>query len=213
MKNKKVIGFYNYTVILTYFGMLLSVYGILMAIGDHYFTSINCLILAGICDMFDGTIASTKKRTVQEKRFGIQIDSLSDLIGFGVLPGTFVYMISNRNPVAAVLCSLYILCALIRLAYYNVLEEERQQQTTEKRTSILGVPVTTISFLLPLIYLIHSTYGFQATTLYGSLLLLCGIGFLSPIEIKKPDSIGKVCLTILGIVEALGVFLIGRSFA
>ena len=50
-------------------------------------------MLAGVCDMFDGKIARTMKRTKQEKRFGIQIDSLSDFLCFGVLPAMIGYNI------------------------------------------------------------------------------------------------------------------------
>ena len=52
-------------------------------------------MITGLCDTFDGAVASTKDRTASEKRFGVQIDSLCDLIGFGVLPGIFVYIIPH----------------------------------------------------------------------------------------------------------------------
>ena len=51
---------------------------------------------AGFCDMFDGKIASTRKRTRQEKRFGIQIDSLSDLACFGIMIRKFL-AVNSRN--------------------------------------------------------------------------------------------------------------------
>ena len=77
---KKVLGYYDYTVILTYCGMLFAFCGILSAIEYRFVDSLICLMLAGVCDLFDGTVASTKDRTDSEKRFGIQIDSLSDLL-------------------------------------------------------------------------------------------------------------------------------------
>ena len=85
-----LLGFYNYTVILTYLGMLIAFSGITFAINGDMHNALICLLLAGVCDMFDGKIASTKERTRQEKRFGIQIDSLSDLIAFGVLPALLI---------------------------------------------------------------------------------------------------------------------------
>ena len=94
---KKLLGYYDYTVILTYCGMLFSVRGILRVIGHDYFRTVLYLMIAGLCDMFDGAVAATKKRTVNEKKFGIQIDSLSDLVGFGVLPAVFVYMICGQS--------------------------------------------------------------------------------------------------------------------
>ena len=62
MEKKKVIGFYNYTVILTYIGMLFAFVGILASIRTDFTTAIICLMFAGICDMFDGLVASTRER-------------------------------------------------------------------------------------------------------------------------------------------------------
>lgn len=76
-----MIGFYNYTVILTYVSLLISVFGMIQAFGGRFRTAIMCLALSGLCDMFDGKIARSKKnRTDDEKLFGIQIDSLCDVI-------------------------------------------------------------------------------------------------------------------------------------
>ena len=75
-----MIGFYNYTVILTYIGAILGVCGIVASFNGNILLAIVCLMLSAVCDMFDGKIARTMKRTKQEKRFGIQIDSLSDFV-------------------------------------------------------------------------------------------------------------------------------------
>ena len=152
---KKLLGYYDYTVILTYCGMLSAFVGILRLLSQDYWNAVVCLMVAGVCDMFDGAVAATKTRTESEKRFGIQIDSLSDLISFGVFPGIFVYIISGKQTPVGVIAALFVLCALIRLAYFNVLEEERQRMTSEKRESYLGVPVTTIAILLPAVYLLY----------------------------------------------------------
>lgn len=204
---KKLLGYYDYTVVLTYCGMLFAFCGILQAIGQNYWNAVFCLMLAGVCDMFDGTIAATKNRTDSEKRFGIQIDSLSDLISFGVFPGVFVYMISEKNPLAGVISAMFVLCALIRLAYFNVLEEERQRQTEESRKSYLGVPVTTIAVLLPAVYLLYDYKVCKRVICFPILLIFMGIGYLSPIEIKKPGAVGKIAIIILGIFEAVWMML------
>lgn len=202
---KKLLGYYDYTVILTYCGMLFAFFGILRVMAQDYWEAVLCLMLAGVCDMFDGTIAATKTRTESEKRFGIQIDSLSDLISFGILPGIFVYIISDKNIAVGIIASLFVLCALIRLAYFNVLEEERQSQTTEKRKSYLGVPVTTIAILLPAIYLFYDYRLCKNLICFPILLIFMGIGYLLPIEIKKPGAIGKAGIVILGAFEVLGI--------
>ena len=88
-----MIGFYDYTVILTYLSLLSSTTGIVVALSSfngspaHPYIGCFFLLLSGLCDAFDGKVARTKKmRSPAEKAFGIQIDSLSDLVAFGVLP-------------------------------------------------------------------------------------------------------------------------------
>ncbi len=209
MKLKKPLGYYDYTVILTYLGMIMAFTGMLLAFEEDYFDSVILLMGAGVCDMFDGTVAATKKRNESERRFGIQIDSLSDLISFGVMPGIFVYMISGKTVLSAYAAAMYLLAALIRLAFFNVCEEERQRNTIEKRKMFKGVPVTTIAVLLPMAYLIQNKAEIHSTAGYLVLLVLCGIGFITPVDIKKPDVVGKICLIIVGIAEFLGVLFLG----
>ncbi len=175
--DKKILGFYNYTVILTYVGLLCSIQAIMASIGGKFFDAAILLMVSGLCDMFDDTVASTMERTEHEKRFGIQIDSLTDLVSFGIMPAIFVYMIADKHPVAGVITSLYVLAALIRLAYFNVLEEDRQRTTDERRKHIIGVPVTIISVALPIIYLLDRRPGFRNSAAYLILLVVCGGGF------------------------------------
>ena len=81
------LGFYSYTVVLTYLGLISSVFGMTQALEGHFRTAISCLVISGICDMLDGRVARSKKdRTDDEKKFGIQIDSLCDLVCFCVFP-------------------------------------------------------------------------------------------------------------------------------
>lgn len=206
---KRLLGYYDYTVILTYCGMLFAFCGILRAVSQNYWEAAFCLMSAGVCDMFDGAVASTKAdRTADGKRFGIQIDSLSDLVSFGVLPGVFVYMITGKNAVAGLVCALFVLCALIRLAYFNVLEERRQEQTGERGRSFLGVPVTTSAILLPFFYLLHYCRVFRTNVCFPILLILMGIGYLMPVEIKKPGFLAKAGILIVGFFEAVGLFFL-----
>ena len=70
--NRKMIGYYNYTVILTYLGMIAACVAVFLAIGANPWLSLWFMMIAGLCDMFDGTVASTKKdRDEDQKRFGI----------------------------------------------------------------------------------------------------------------------------------------------
>ena len=123
-----MIGFYDYTVVLTYISLMCSVFGITQAIGGHYRTAIICLALSGLFDMFDGKIARTKKnRTDDEKLFGVQIDSLCDVVCFGVFPAVICYVLGVRGILGTIVLAYYCVCSVIRLGFFNVLETNRQR--------------------------------------------------------------------------------------
>lgn len=101
---------------------------------------------------------SKKNRTEDEKRFGIQIDSLCDIVCFGVFPTIICYFTGMRNLPGVLILMFYCLAGLIRLAYFNVMEERRQQETSENRKYYQGLPITTISVILPLVYVSSFLY-------------------------------------------------------
>ncbi len=210
MEHKK-IGYYDYTVVLTYIGMLSAVSGIFMVMNQNYIMAVILLMAAGLCDMFDGAVASTKKRSVSEKRFGIQIDSLSDLVSFGVLPAVFVYQLSGRKVHCGIISALFILAALIRLAFFNVLEEERQSIDPGSKSFFLGVPVTTIAIILPIVYTLFVKCLLKHTFWFTLMLVVTGIGFITPVKIKKPESLGKVIILVIGIAEVAGIAFVMKG--
>lgn len=182
-----MLGIYNYTVILTYLGMLSGFVGILFAFDGSVGAALNCLVIAGVCDMFDGKVASTKKeRTRSEKRFGIQIDSLSDLVCFGVLPSVIVYSLGGGK-LRVLVCALYVLAALIRLAWFNVDEESRQDFDTGRRKVYLGLPVTSAAAIFPLAMGVCFHKGWAVQPLVSFLQLLVAAAFLTPFSIRKPS--------------------------
>lgn len=193
-----MLGFYNYTVILTYFSMLVSYAGITYAFRGDTHTALVCLMVSGICDMFDGAIASTMERTKQEKRFGIQIDSLSDLICFGVLPAVIAYTSARQDAVTRIATGLYLLAALIRLSWFNVDEEERQDREEGSRTVYLGLPVTTSVLLLPALMELGAPLGWPLERLTPLALLLMGAAFLTPFRLRKPRLPGKAVMLVCG---------------
>lgn len=200
-EKKKLVGFYNYTVALTYFGMLMGFTGITLILEGRVQEALLCLLLAGVCDMFDGAIAATKERSRHEKSFGIQIDSLSDLICFGALPALMVYELSGKTGFGFLSGALYVLCALIRLAYFNVMEEERQTREEGRRQSYLGLPVTNIALIFPLCYLIQEEFLPNHFVLYPWIAIGTATAFLLPIRVKKPYLPGKVGIALMGFLE------------
>lgn len=204
---KKLNGYYNYTVILTYLGMLFGFAGIAFVMEGKFRHAILSLMIAGFCDMFDGAVASTRKRTDSEKKFGIQIDSLSDLICFGVLPGLFIYCLCSKGPIPFFIAGLYTLCALIRLAYFNVMEEERQSQESGRRTTYQGLPVTTSAVLLPLIYLLFLLLPRWNVPFALLALGLIACAFVLPFHVRKPHRTGKIIMVVIAAAELVLIIL------
>ena len=206
----KLLGYYNYTVVLTYIGMMIGLQGIIAAMNGDTNAGLICLMLAGVCDMFDGAIASTKKRNADEKCFGIQIDSLSDLICFGVLPGIILCRQTGNHIIVHMIVTLFVLCTLIRLSYFNVDEQNRQRVTEGRREFYYGLPVTTIAVSLPLFFAIADQFGTSRSIVGMMTLITSGILFLVPFKLRKPEKLGKIVLGVCGAVEFC-FLLVGMS--
>lgn len=205
-----MIGFYNYTVILTYLGLLSSVTGIFLACGVGNLPAspkyaIVCLMISGLCDMFDGKVARTcKKRTEQEKQFGIQIDSLCDLVCFGILPSVIGYSVGMKNWLDIPVLIFFPLCAVIRLAYFNVTEEMRQKKTSEVRKIYEGLPVTSVALILPLLFSFRNDIGTEIfPAVYGIVLSVIAIAFITRFRIKKPGMKSMFIFLGIGVLELL----------
>lgn len=184
----RLIGFYDYTVILTYLSLVSAVVGMIQASQGRFDVSIICLMLSGICDAFDGRVARSKKnRTEDEKNFGIQLDSLCDVISFGVFPAFLCYFMGLDGIIGIIIVCIYCICAVIRLAFFNVLEGKRQKTEGGSNKVYRGMPVTTISIIFPLVYVAKF---FVTTSLFviilHIMLALAAFLFVLDFEVKKP---------------------------
>lgn len=197
-----MIGFYDYTVLLTYVGFASGMIGIYLSILGDPFHAILCLMFSGLCDMFDGKVARTKKkRTFEERQFGIQLDSLSDLVCFGVLPALIGYSLGIKHTYLVPLVVLFPLAGLIRLAYFNTLEIARNSSKPVKE--YMGLPITSSALIFPFIYIFKRFIGAYFPLVYGLLLLIVGTLFISPIKIKKPSIKIMILFIIIGVIEIL----------
>jgi CDP-diacylglycerol--serine O-phosphatidyltransferase len=172
-----------------------------MAINGNVNGAVYCLMFSGFFDTFDGKVARTKERGPEEQKFGIQLDSLSDLVCFGVLPTTIGYAIGMHNRFYLVVFFIYVMAALTRLAYFNVMEEERQDKTPQKRKEYIGLPVTAVALLIPLIYIVGKFIEIEFHKVYGIALLIIAFLFLLKFRVKKPDNKAVILLILLGIAE------------
>ena len=183
------IGYYNYTVILTYISLFCSIAGMLFTVNGWYKMAVLCLALSGLCDMFDGKIARRKTdRTDDEKCFGIQIDSLCDVVCFGVFPAMICYCLGmNHIPGVIILC-LYCVASVIRLGYFNVMEEKRQNETSELRHYYQGLPITSMAIILPFLYLLRRGCGKNFLLVIHVAVVVVGVLFISDFKVKKPQN-------------------------
>lgn len=150
-----MVGYYNYTIWMTCLGMASALMGITFSLEGQPTCAVACLMFAGFCDSVDGMIARTKKdRTLEERSFGIQLDSLCDIVNFGVFPAVLCYTLGVRGIVGKIVLVLYCGCGIIRLAWFNMLEECRTGEKDEKRY-YHGLPITFMSAILPLVYLLR----------------------------------------------------------
>ena len=172
------------------------------SITGNTFWAVMCLMFSGLCDMFDGRVARTKKkRTNEERHFGIQLDSLSDLVCFGVLPAIIGYSLGIKNTYLIPLIIIYPLAALIRLAYFNVLEITRNSSTQVKEYT--GLPVTSSALIFPFLYIFRKFLGKYFVLIYGIVLFVIAILFISKIKIKKPGIRVMIGFIIVGVIEIL----------
>ena len=199
-----MIGFYNYTLVLTYISLLLSVLGMFLAIDGRTMAALICLLFCGVFDMFDGKVARTKKnRTPEEKRFGIQIDSLCDVVCFGVFPAVLGFALGASKWWQMAVAALFVLCGVIRLAYFNVTEELRQNSTDKKRECYTGLPITSSAILAPLLMSFTPLLGDALPLAYTALLALLGLCYIMPLSIKKPGLWGNLAMMSTGVALAV----------
>lgn len=195
----RVIGYYNKSVILTYAGVITAFFGIFEAMEGKMGLSAIALIISGICDLFDGPAArKCKNRTDKEKEFGIQIDSLADMVISIALPAVISATIMNNakiNPVIIVnITGIYAICGIIRLAYYNI-----NTETDKKTEYYTGVPVTYIALVFPAIHIIFGGikyYGY----IVAAMMLIMAMMFIIKIKVKKPAGKWYIIFSIIAVI-------------
>lgn len=198
------IGKFNRTVIVTYLSIVAFLVGAYFALFEgNIAAAIICLVVSGICDTFDGKIARmVKDRTEEDKQFGIQIDSLADVIAFTVSPLTifFGYILKydvDINPVLLIAASsALIVCGITRLAYFNVVTAAGPVKYYS------GLPVTLTSAIFPILYLLDNCLSHVAFA-YTYLVAIFVVSFLFVLnfKIKKQTSaLFYILIPIIGLI-------------
>lgn len=200
-----MIGFYDYTVILTYVSLASSVIGMTQAIHGRFKVAVVLLAFSGLCDMFDGKIARTKKnRSEDAKAFGIQIDSLCDVVCFGAFPALICYLLGVRGFLGMTIIALYCVASVIRLAFFNVMEMNNALVTEDGEKFYRGLPITSMAVALPLVFMIQFFVPDRVFVVCLYLLLLVvGLLFIVDFRFRKPSN-----LTLAFLVSAITAALV-----
>ena len=179
------IGKWNKSTITTYIGLSLSIIGMFFATQHNLKITMICLMLAGICDLIDGTIARRCKRTEEEKLFGMQLDSLVDVISFLAFPIIILISMGGTNIFNILAYLAYSICGIARLAYFNITSEEVAKEGKSIKY-YMGLPVTFIALILPLTTLFNILITSYNITMQSIVLLIVALLYILKIKVRKP---------------------------
>jgi len=137
--NKVKRGIFILPSLLTLTSIFLAFYGIISAIKANYVLSAALILAASFFDGIDGKVARLTKTTT---RFGLELDSLADVISFGVAPAILMYMwaLDPYGRIGWVSAFVFVSCGALRLARFNV-----QSGTIDpKRFNGLPIPAAAV---------------------------------------------------------------------
>ena len=145
---------------LTLIGVCIGLTSIRFALSGEFHLAIIAIIFAALIDGLDGRIARLIKGT---SRVGKELDSLTDMISFGVAPAFIMYFwkLNTFGRFGWLLCLIYVICVALRLARFNI---NSNQETSWRDNFFQGVP-SPAGGILVLTPLIISLSGFDYTEL------------------------------------------------
>ncbi len=127
-------GVYLLPSVITSLGLAIGFYSMVSSLNGHLELAATLIMVAFLCDGLDGRLARVSHSSSQ---FGVEYDSLADVVAFGAAPATMLYVWALR-PLGAwgwVICAAFVICAALRLARFNV-----QAPSADKRR-FAGLPV------------------------------------------------------------------------
>lgn len=199
------------SVLVTYLGVVFGVIAMYFAFSKMAFAEVSYLrysliflILAGVCDMFDGKVARMCKRTEAEKEFGIQIDSLADTVNFVCLPVVIMLSLGMYSLIDIIIYCIFILCGISRLGFFNL---NATSDVPVKYYS--GLPVTTTAIIYPVLGFLHGIVAeniFQI--IYISATLLTAFLFVFKFKVPKFKGWFYVVVPILALILVILLLVI-----
>ena len=196
-----MIGKWNKSVILSYIGLLFALLGMALALkGFDIKYALVCLIVSGLCDTFDGTVARRCKRTKEEKAFGIELDALIDVFNFVALPLVICMTMGLKTKYHLIIYAIYTIFAIARLAYFNITLEDDSKAIKY----YTGLPVTYAAFFLPVFYLLSYVIDKNIFNyVYTGMMLFIALWYILKVKVPKPNLIASIFFLLLGIVVSI----------
>jgi len=175
-------GIYILPSLFTCGNMSFGILSIFSSISGNFIQAAWFLIGALACDIIDGRVARMTKTTSE---FGLQLDSLSDLVSFGAAPAVMMYtlVLNQMDKIGIAIAVLYVLCSALRLARFNVLA-----QSGEAHKHFVGLPTPAsagviISFVLSYQLLMPAEYSLDFKTIPALMELMPTFFKLTPVVI------------------------------
>lgn len=175
---------------------------------DDFFRAALLIVFAMFFDLLDGRVA---RMTKTQSAFGLQIDSLADVLSFGAAPALLIYhwTLSQFDWVGVCACAAYTACGAIRLARFNVLSSDTSGAPKKPSKYIVGLPIPgAAGVLVSLVVASTAAGGVAAARQYGgaivavmialAYLMVSSIQFRSFKELKLNIQTGLVVAFVLG---------------
>ena len=201
------LGKYNKSIILTFIGVGLSVMGIYFSFTDNIRYAMLCLAVSGVCDLFDGMVARMCRRNEEEKLFGMEIDSLADMMNFVALPIAVCCGMGLTKWYNLMIYIVYTLAAIERLGYFNIGARELGAETPVKFYT--GLPVTFAALIFTTFWLL--SFSLEPGTfsiVYSLLMLITALLYVLKIKVPKPRGKAYVILGLLAILVCCAIIFV-----
>lgn len=183
-------------------GLLSALFGIYFATQGMFYFAVIGGVWAVLFDWLDGLIASKMSgRTPDDRAFGGQLDSLVDIVSFGVLPAVILLSYSNYNPWYIPGAFAIIGACAIRLSYFNI------YGLTQGKT-YTGLAVDYNGLLMSLVFLFESLFNKSLFSI-GLYVLVISIAVLNLASIQIPKFSKKWVYVIAAYVIGLTIYLGG----
>ena len=158
-------GIYVLPSFLTSLSMLAGFYSIVATLNGDFVNAAWAILVAGIFDGLDGRVARITHSTT---RFGVEYDSLSDLVSFGIAPGVMMYWwaLKPLGRLGWLAGFLYVACGAIRLARFNV------QINTVESKYFQGLPIPAAAGLVATVIIFLTNFEIEPQSVQIPLLLI-----------------------------------------